>query len=124
MTRPGVDVTVVEAPPQREAPTSVDPWFVVGVTERGPAGQARLIHSVAEYVKYYGERVAYGLVYDALDVFFTEGGARAYVSRVVGPAAMEATATLDGPTAACLELSLPPGAYANSWTASVSAPAS
>jgi len=40
------------------------------------------------YEAAFGPRVSYGAVYDALLAFFAEGGARAYVGRVVGPDAV------------------------------------
>ena len=39
----------------------------------------------------FGGRVSYGYLYDALDVFFREGGSEAWVSRVVGPNPVTAT---------------------------------
>lgn len=92
MARPGVQVTVRDTIPPRSQPTDVDTWFVVGLTERGP-DTPTLVRSMAEFERIFGERVNYAPLWDAMDVYFREGGGKAYVRRVVGPAA--APATLD-----------------------------
>lgn len=84
--RPGVNIVISENTPIRTPPTDTGVWFLSGLADKGPTTSARLITSLSEYVKYFGDRVSYGILYDALDVFFREGGTRAYVTRVVGPA--------------------------------------
>jgi phage tail sheath protein FI len=71
---PGIEVTT-------------DTAFFVGFTEKGvPATQAVVeLHSLNEYVTHFGARVSYGLVYDAVDAFFAEGGQKCHVARVTGP---------------------------------------
>lgn len=87
MGRPGVIVTSKAARPARGQPTDNGAWFVTGMTERGPIDQAVEITSLDQFTTVFGDRVSFGFVYDALEAFFAEGGATAYVSRVVGPAA-------------------------------------
>jgi len=85
---PGVVVTTgaVAGPsaPTR-APSST--YFVAGQAERGPTDRASAIRSLAEFTDLFGGRTTYGALYDDLVTFFQEGGSRAYVTRVVGPAA-------------------------------------
>lgn len=85
--RPGVSVIQRSTPPPRSAPTDTGVWHVVGISDSGPITPV-LISSMADYERIFGLRVTnYTLLYDALDLYFREGGARAIVSRVVGPAA-------------------------------------
>lgn len=94
MGRPGVIVTSKAARPARGQPTDNGAWFVSGMTERGPIDQAVEITSLDQYTTVFGDRVSYGYLYDALEAFFAEGGATAYVSRVVGPGATTGLRTL------------------------------
>lgn len=94
--RPGVGFTESTAPATRGVPTDISTAFVVGVTQRGPIDSAVALSSIGDYVRYYGDRITTGPVYDALDVFFREGGTRAYVGRVVGPTAAAATVNVPG----------------------------
>jgi phage tail sheath protein FI len=86
-----------------------------GMTEKGQADRPILIRSMADYTRLLGQRVSYGFLYDALDLFFREGGNACYVCRVVGPAAIKASRTLnDAGAAATLKVqALGPGDYAN-----------
>lgn len=93
--RPSIVITQKESPPARGAPTDVGTWFVAGLSEKGPDDAAILLLSLADYERVYGARVSYGFLYDSLELFFKEGGKRAYVGRVVGPAAVKATRTLN-----------------------------
>jgi hypothetical protein len=63
------------------APTST--LFLAGVTEKGPEGDAKLITSVADYNAIYGGYTSAGYVHESVQMFFEEGGSRAYVSRVI-----------------------------------------
>lgn len=93
MSAPGVQIIQRDSPPARTAPTDTGVWFLAGITERGPTTPT-LVTSLAKYAATFGDRVSYGIVYDALDVFFKEGGGSAYVARVVGPSPVAATVTL------------------------------
>jgi phage tail sheath protein FI len=91
--RPGVSILQRSTPRPRSAPTDTGVWYVTGLTDAGPT-TPQLLTSIADYERVYGSRVSYSILYDALDVFFREGGARAYVARVVGPAATAGSVNL------------------------------
>lgn len=88
---PGTTVTIGDTVSRSFTPGSTDTGFVVGITERGPVDAPVLITSLGHYLQVFGERVAYGALYDVLDVAFRDGLGHAYVQRVVGPAAKVAT---------------------------------
>ena len=88
---PGVNVTVnsPSASVQTNSPTGT--WFVTGLTAGGPVGVAVPVNSIQDFNNYFGSIVNGALtgrtatsatLYDSLDVYFREGGVRAYVSRV------------------------------------------
>lgn len=92
---PGIVVnTTVRTGPStvNQAPTAT--WFVVGLTERGPSDEAKLVTSLSEYETVYGNYVSYGQVHQQVQAFFEEGGAQVYVSRVVGASATAGTLAL------------------------------
>lgn len=85
---PGVIVTAgAVAGPSTPTSAPSGTYFVVGQAERGPADAAQLVTNLAEFVTYFGGLTTYGALYDDVAMFFQEGGSRAYVTRVVGPAA-------------------------------------
>jgi hypothetical protein len=90
MTAPAPGITVTTAlsspPPIPNVPTAT--WFVTGLSQRGKAGKAISIQSMSDFNLKCGSRTNYASLYDALDLFFRDGGQQAYVSRVVGPAAV------------------------------------
>lgn len=93
---PGVVVTTAV----RTGPTTVNvapasTFFVVGESQRGPTDEARLVNSLAEFEARYGDYIATGTLHQQVQTFFEEGGARAYVARVVGSGATAATLTLN-----------------------------
>lgn len=73
-------------------------YFVVGQAERGDTDAPIEVRSLSEYGEKLGGRVTYGALYDDLQTFFAEGGSRALVMRVVGPAATKGTRTLNATT--------------------------
>lgn len=82
---PGVVVTTAV----RTGPTvpNLQPsstFFIVGEAERGPTDRALLVTSLEEFEDFYGGFVSYGHLHPQVQAFFEEGGARCYVSRVVG----------------------------------------
>ncbi len=93
-TAPGVTVSISTAPPSPNSNVSTGTWFVVGQTQAGPTGVAVPITSMTDYANYLGTRVSYGYLYDSLNEFFNDGGSLAYVSRIVGPSAAQATRVL------------------------------
>jgi hypothetical protein len=80
MPRPGWDVVSRDAPVAPQVPTDTSVWFVVGGTEKGPATTATLVRSLDSYEAIYGSRAGGAPLYDAIDVFFREGGTKCYVS--------------------------------------------
>jgi hypothetical protein len=120
--RPGVNIIQRSTPPVRSAPTDTGVWFVVGLTDAGPTSPT-LIRSMADYERIFGQRTSYSVLYDALDVYFREGGNRAYVSRVVGPAAAIASHNLVDASAgvALVAKALGPGASGNALKVGVRA---
>jgi hypothetical protein len=116
--RPGVNISIVSTPPSRAVPTDTGVWFASGLAEKGPTDKAQVITSLSEYVRYFGQRVSYGMLYDAMDVFFREGGSKAYLTRLVGPAAV--TAFVDLGTGGVAKVSASsPGAWGNSLNVAI-----
>jgi hypothetical protein len=73
----------------RTGPTAVNQnptatVFMVGRSQRGPEGTAKLVGSLADYEAIYGDYIASGALHQQVQTFFEEGGAQVYVSRVVG----------------------------------------
>lgn len=93
MARPGTQIIARDNPPPRSAPVATGVWFVAGFTEKGAAG-AHLVSSLNEFEDIFGSRITNGYLYDSLETFFREGGSRAYVSRVFGPAPVTADVDL------------------------------
>lgn len=91
--RPGYSISLRATPPVQSIPTDTGVWFVVGLTDTGLT-VPQYVESMSDFTRIFGPRVSYSSLYDALDLFFREGGRRAYVSRVVGPAAVTASKNL------------------------------
>lgn len=92
--RPGINIAIRNIPPSRQALTNTGVWFVAGLTEKGDATEPIRVTSLAEYEQKCGTYVSYGFLYDALDVFFREGGSVAYIARVLGAGALKSFITL------------------------------
>ena len=83
---PGVIVsTSVRTGPVGAQVAPAASFFVAGFAERGPADEYVSVTSISEFEDVFGGRVAGSNLYDSIATFFEEGGARAYVARVVGP---------------------------------------
>jgi hypothetical protein len=120
--RPGVTITQRSTPSPRANPADTGVWSVVGITDAGPLAPSNspafttLIQSMADFERLYGLRsTVNSLLYDELDLFFREGGSRAWVSRVVGPAAAVATKNLldVGAGISLVATSIGPGSFYN-----------
>lgn len=87
--RPGTQVVSRETVTARSAPTNTGTAFIAGFVEEGFDTDVALgpFRNLAQVVEATGDRVSYGYVYDAADVFFREGGAECYVAPVVGSGA-------------------------------------
>lgn len=93
---PGVIVTTaVRTGPTATQTASTATMFVAGLTERGPDGSVHLITSLSDFEDIFGDAVAAGWTHETAQTFFEEGGARAYVSRVVSSTATESSLELD-----------------------------
>jgi len=78
MTRPGVEIILRDQPVPRSAPTDTGVWFVAGAAGDNDI-EPTLIRSMSRYVDVFGVRDDGSVLYDAVDTFFREGGARCYV---------------------------------------------
>lgn len=126
MPGPGVIVTAgAVAGPSTPTSAPSGTYFVAGQAERGPVTAAQLITNLAEFVTFFGALVTYGALYDDVAMFFEEGGSRAYVTRVVGPAATTGAlaASLEDravtPVATLSVAASSPGAWSSSVSVSV-----
>lgn len=90
---PGVYIEEVETGPVPIAGVSTSSGAVIGLTQRGPVNTPTLVTSVGEFRSLFGGPIPPGLnsklpagynaVSYAVDGFFTNGGTRLYVTRVV-----------------------------------------
>lgn len=128
---PGVNVNVLAgaSSPQSNTPTAT--WFVVG-DAYGPSGFAVPVNSISDFNKYFGQivngqitgrytltadstTINSSLLYDALDLYFREGGINAFVS-LRAPASGGAAATIT--SGLTVLTALGKGEWANSSSAS------
>lgn len=128
MTTPGTIVNVSSTSTPNSTSGSTGTFFAIGQTERGAVGQAIALRSMATFEALLGSRAFNGVtqtLFDALTVFFQEGGSLAYVSRVTGAAAETASLILKdqsatpGHTTLKVE-ALGPGTWGNGITVQVS----
>lgn len=121
--RPGTIVSSRAESAPRGEPTDNGTWFATGFAERGPSGEAVAVTSLSDFEDTFGGRIAISQLWDALELFFAEGGGLAYVSRVVGPAPVKASVTFDDAVAAdALKIeALYAGSYANGAAGGLSA---
>lgn len=114
---PGIVVTTaVRTGPINTQTAATATMFVVGVTERGPDGTSHLVTSLSDFEDIFGGYTSSGYVHQTIESFFEEGGARAYVSRVVDESADEASLALQSwSNATCINLlASGTGTWANS----------
>src|SRR5262245_58198494 len=99
---PGVYVEETQACNKPIEGVSTSTTGIVGVTERGPVNVPQLVTSIGEYNRMFGGTLpidefsdptgrAHGFLPHAVEGFFTNGGKRAYVTRVVPPEVANAT---------------------------------
>lgn len=92
---PGTSVTVEAATASGSAPNTTGQAFWTGITQRGPVGVNIQLQSLQDFTTLCGGRIAASPLYDCADLFFSSTtGSKLNISRVVGPAAAQATATL------------------------------
>lgn len=92
MPRPGVEVTIQDAPPVRSANTDTSRWFFADFSQRGDHIAPILVNGPSGAAAKLGEKVSYSLARDAMEVY----GGTAYFARVVGPSPVYATLNLTG----------------------------
>lgn len=114
---PGVVVTTaVRSGPSNTNIAPAATFFVAGTAQRGPTTEAKLVTSLEDFeVRYGGYASGVGTLHQQMQTFFEEGGARAYVGRVVGTgatAANKALIALAGGTAFTVSAANP-GVWAN-----------
>jgi phage tail sheath protein FI len=88
---PGTTVTFNDAPLARFADSDPAAWFVAGFVGRSRGDAPIDVRGIDEFVAKCGPRETYSQLYDALDVFFHEGGSLAYVLPVYGPSPVKAS---------------------------------
>lgn len=96
----------------------------VGVTEKGPMRYQETVTNINEYERLFGGRTPYSSTYDYVRAFFNDGGAEAFITRVVGAAASNGSVTLtDGSEEAPVEVLtiqvIDPGAHSADYRAVV-----
>jgi phage tail sheath protein FI len=85
---PGVVVTTgTIAGPSAPARAPSSQYFAAGLADRGPTDAPVQVNSFADFRARFGDRPSYGTLWDDIRTYFEEGGARAQVVRIVGPAA-------------------------------------
>jgi uncharacterized protein len=82
MPRPGVDVVIVDDVPPGAAALNTGTAFMVGQTQRGPAGAVK-VPTMRDYQSAFGDRSGGQVLYDSVSAFFSEGGGDLFVSRLV-----------------------------------------
>ena len=93
---PGVTITTaVRTGPTSTTVRASSQAFFVGLAERGPADEAVLVTSLAEFEETFGGYVTYAYLHPTVQTFFEEGGTQCYIARVVGPGATSAQVLLN-----------------------------
>lgn len=121
MTRPGVDINIIETSPPLASNDDTSTLFTAAGSERGPLGPI-LCSTFAQWKRYFGGRIGTSLAYDYVEAAFRSGVGRLYFSRVTGPAAAAATKSLlNTGTQSLLATANGPGAWGNSIQIGVAA---
>ena len=102
---PGIVVTTaVRTGPTNPQTAATATMFVAGITTRGPDGTSHLITSLSDFEDIFGGYTSDGYVHQTIKTFFEEGGSRAYVSRAVEVAAVEADCSILSSGTECVNL--------------------
>lgn len=116
---PGVVIsTSVRTGPSSATVRESSQLFVVGEAERGPSDEPILVESLVDFEAVFGGYVSGTYLHPTIETFFEEGGTRAYIGRVVGPAATVGELTLLSASAADVITLTANGAGA--WSADLS----
>lgn len=117
---PGVDASIITTPPLPSiGPDGPDPYFVVGVFERGDVTAPVEISGPSELATQFGLNQSYTPAWLDLIAYFRTGGKRATVQRIVGTTPVTATVVLTASSVRADAKS--PGAFANGWKVEVAA---
>lgn len=118
---PGVTIsTSVRTGPSNTTVRESSQAFFVGLAERGPVDSAFRVDSLAEFEAIFGGYVTYAYLHPTVQAFFEEGGTQAYVTRVVGPAAVTGSLTLQSGLVDVIELTAAgPGVWSGNLSAEV-----
>ncbi len=92
--RPGVEISVKDAATPAGARAQTGTWFATGITDKGDTTTAIRVTSLGAFVTACGNRRSDSVLYDGIETYFRQGGAVAYIGRVVGPAAATAQVTI------------------------------
>lgn len=118
--RPGVAVISRASAAPQGVPTDTTVGFIIGEALQGPVNVPTLITSQSQFVTIFGGRLATSYLYDGVEMFFREGGATLYVTRLAdGAVAATAEAPDFGDDAAVTANG--PGAFGDGWQLKVSA---
>jgi hypothetical protein len=116
VSRPGIEVSVIDQAPPAGAKSSTGTWFATGFSDKGSTTEAVRVTSLARFVALLGNRRSDSVLYDAAETFFRNGGAQMYVGRVIGPAAATAQVTI---SAAITVKAASPGEWGNNLSVQV-----
>jgi phage tail sheath protein FI len=118
---PGVVIsTAVRTGPSATTVRESSQLFVVGKAERGPADEAVLIESIADFESKFGGYLSSSYLHPTVETFFEEGGTQCYVARTVGTGATSGAISLVDSSSSVIVMTLTangPGV----WSADVDA---
>jgi phage tail sheath protein FI len=97
LTYPGVYVEEIPSGVRTITPVSTSVTAFVGFTSRGPTNRARQIFSSADYEREFGGLSADGDLGHAIQQYFQNGGAEAWIVRVAAGAAAAGITLRSGP---------------------------
>jgi hypothetical protein len=93
VTRPGVDINLIETSPPLISNDDTSTLFAAAGTERGPTTPV-LVQTFAQWKRYFGGRVSTSSGFDYIDAAFRSGVGRCWFSRIIGPTAVIASKSL------------------------------
>lgn len=92
---PGVFIEEVPSNVQAVTAVSTSNMGIVGATQRGPSNEATLVTSYPQFERVFGPLIAESRLGLSMAAFFSNGGRRAYVVRVMPADAITASADLE-----------------------------
>lgn len=115
---PGTTIRERTARVARSLPTNTGTLFLAGLSQKGTVD---LVESLADFESKFGTRQSYSSAYDMVDAFFRTGGRLLYFSRILGPAPVKASVTLNdaGAASALIVRARSAGDWANSLNVEV-----